>query len=75
LEVHLEEEHDDDDNFEDEQQERKPIDLVIPLKKFVKQIFWKTVMRLVLERLVVHYVSQQNGLLTCTHFKITDSTY
>lgn len=61
LEPQLEEEHDDDDNFEDEQ-ERQPVDLVIPLKKSVKQIFRETAMlttRRVLERLAVHYVSQR----------------
>lgn len=62
LEPRLEEEHDDDENFEDEQQERQPVDLVVPLKKSVKQIFRETAMlttRRVLERLAVHYVSQR----------------
>ncbi|GER27703.1 cysteine/Histidine-rich C1 domain family protein [Striga asiatica] len=55
-----EEDDDDDDDFL--KPEGKPVDLVVPFKKSVKQILRETSVvttRRVLERLAVHYVSQR----------------
>lgn len=53
---------DEDDDFLKDDVEVKPLDLVSPFKKSVKQIFRETTVvttRRVLERLAVHYVSQR----------------
>ncbi|KAI4295275.1 hypothetical protein L6164_035337 [Bauhinia variegata] len=53
---------DDDDNFLQDNQEQPPVDLVVPLKKSVKQIMRETTIvttRRILERMAVHYVSER----------------
>lgn len=52
----------DDDDFPQEAQEGRHVDLVVPFKNSIKQIFRETAVvttRRVLERLAVHYVSQR----------------
>ncbi|KAL5737375.1 hypothetical protein ACOSP7_030136 [Xanthoceras sorbifolium] len=54
----------DDDDFLQEPQEERRVDLVVPFKKSVKQIFRETTVvttRRVLERLAVHYVSRRTA--------------
>ncbi|KAG5062353.1 hypothetical protein GmHk_02G003581 [Glycine max] len=54
-------EMEDDENFQEEDQEHH-VDLVVPFKKSVKQIMRETTVvttRRILERIVVHYVSQR----------------
>ncbi|GMY30987.1 Isopentenyl-diphosphate delta-isomerase [Fagus crenata] len=61
LEPRTDIEEDDDDFLQDNQEERH-VDLVVPFKKSVKQIFRETTVvttRRVLERIAVHYVSQR----------------
>ncbi|XP_020522052.1 uncharacterized protein LOC18432839 isoform X1 [Amborella trichopoda] len=53
---------DDDDLLTDEPEEKQPVDLVVPLKNSVIQIFRETTVvttRRVLERIAVHYVSRR----------------
>ncbi|CAN1135770.1 hypothetical protein LINPERHAP2_LOCUS9051 [Linum perenne] len=57
--IHTEE---DDDDFLQDAKDEKPVDLVVPFKKSVKQIARETTVvttRRILERLAVHYVSQR----------------
>ncbi|KAJ7982398.1 Isopentenyl-diphosphate delta-isomerase [Quillaja saponaria] len=54
-------EEDDDDFLQDNQEERR-VDLIVPLKKSVKQIIRESTVvttRRILERIAVHYVSQR----------------
>ncbi|KAK3199969.1 hypothetical protein Dsin_023384 [Dipteronia sinensis] len=54
----------DDDDFLQEPKEERHVDLVVPLKKSVKQIVRETTVvttRRLLERLAVHYVSQRTA--------------
>ncbi|KAL6009604.1 hypothetical protein ACLOJK_000032 [Asimina triloba] len=53
---------DDEDFLQDDQEEGEPVNLVVPLKKSMKQIVRETTVvttRRLLERLAVHYVSQR----------------
>ncbi|CAA0808908.1 Unknown protein [Striga hermonthica] len=62
VEPHGLKEEDDDDDDDFLKPEGKPVDLVVPFKKSVKQILRETSVvttRRVLERLAVHYVSQR----------------
>ncbi|CAI9088241.1 OLC1v1022519C1 [Oldenlandia corymbosa var. corymbosa] len=55
-------EDDDDDDFLQDPPENQPVDLVVPLKKSLKQIIRETTVvttRRVLERLALHYVSER----------------
>ncbi|XP_077209851.1 uncharacterized protein LOC143845412 [Tasmannia lanceolata] len=55
-------EADDEDFLEEDAPQEHPVDLVVPLKKSLKQIFRETAVvttRRVLERLAVHYVSHR----------------
>ncbi|CAL1392895.1 unnamed protein product [Linum trigynum] len=57
--VHTEE---DDDDFLQDVRDERPVDLVVPFRKSVKQIARETTVvttRRILERLAVHYVSQR----------------
>lgn len=61
LEPDMSTEEDDDDFLQDSPEQRR-LDLVVPFKKSVKQIVRETTVvttRRILERLAVHYVSQQ----------------